>query len=638
MNQTPVFYRCEILIACSHFLLYGHSLSQEERLALKLPMDSLTNRNKVPLIRNWRYRVLAKLAAVTCVVVFGFWSYFWWLGSEAREIYQLGSSLNDFLSGYVSALKRQNVEEVLSHYHTDYHNEAEGLWNEDVLWSDPLSSSEDALTVSAWGQTSPGEFTRSEMLMQIEGLLERLDYVTFAKFKIEGIEANEGLESASLRSLLWLRGEQENGQKIEMHATLRLNVVDDDGWKIQKQELLHGSTVRGTGAGFTDVTQEVGIAFTEKHNPMLREEEWLPKRFEIVKYATGGVAVADYNNDGWYDIFFGDGESSRLYRNDGQGRFEDVTTEVGLSDQEKAVGVALFADLDNDGDADLFLGSPTRDNSLYRNDGDGTFTDVGGAANLPNHWISTAAATDYDNDGRVDLYLGRYLDPRIDVPTTLFYTRNGVGNSLHRNVGDLKFTDVTETAGVRDGGLTLGIAWGDYDRDGDPDVYLANDFGRNTLFRNNGDGTFADVSKESGTIDIGYGMSSSFADIDDDGDLDVYVSNVHSGQRWFGNIATLKNYLVTSFKQGTIAEDKTSLSEIYDIIGADLEQFGDRVIRGNSLFLNNGDGTFTDVSEASGVNPHGWYWSSLVFDYDHDGHQDIYAANGWITGKEADDL
>ncbi len=232
--------------------------------------------------------------------------------------------------------------------------------------------------------------------------------------------------------------------------------------------------------------------------------------------------------------------------------------------------------------------------------------------------------------------MGRYLDPRKNVPTTLFYTRNGEGNTLLHNDGNFKFTDAT-TKVTREGGLTLGLAWGDFDGDGKPDVYVVNDFGRNALLKNNGDGNFTDVSQATGTLDIGYGMSSTFADFNNDGRLDIYVSNVHSGQRWFGNEATLRNYLVTSFKQGTIREDRKLFEEIRGFIGNNWEDFGERVIRGNSLLLNRGT-YFEDVTEQAQVNPHGWYWGGVAFDYDNDGLLDIYIANGWITGKKPDDL
>ena len=202
------------------------------------------------------------------------------------------------------------------------------------------------------------------------------------------------------------------------------------------------------------------------------------------------------------------------------------------------------------------------------------FTDVTEAANVGGVWVATAAAADYDNDGLVDLYLGRYLDPRKNLPTTNFYTRNGEGNSLLHNEGGLRFRDVTESAGVREGGLTLGLTWGDYDRDGDQDVYVANDFGRNALFRNNGNGTFTDVSFQCGTTNLGYGMSASFADIDNDGDLDVYVASVHSGQRWFGNGVTLQRYFLTSLQEGTILDDYPIYRELLGLTRLGLEDVG----------------------------------------------------------------
>jgi hypothetical protein len=133
-------------------------------------------------------------------------------------------------------------------------------------------------------------------------------------------------------------------------------------------------------------------------------------------------------------------------------------------------------------------------------------------------------------------------------------------------------------------------------------------------------------------------MSASFADTDNDGDLDLYIAGVHSGQRWFGNAVTLERYFLTSIQERTIVDDFPLYRELLGLTGNDWKTLGERVIRGNALYLNNGNGTFTDATEVSGTNPHGWYWGCQIADLDHDGYQDIFAANGWITGHSHEDL
>ena len=580
--------------------------------------------------RMWRY-IFPSIAVLAVVVIAGV-LFTNRIKANAQSWAATGKAAIALLNKYKAGVAALDMGAILACYDDAYQNENDGFWVQN------LQSDRDGVQTYSWETEAAQPFQKVDQGKQLSRYFAGIESIDESHFKLGKLEDITDVTKPIIRSVFWVTGTNAEGQAFEsqVHFRMWLNQTDE-GLTIQKQELLHGKTVIGTQQGFADITEASGIDFVAHHNPRWKTPEWEPKRFGIMKYGTGGVSAADYDNDGWYDIFFADGIHSRLYRNNGDGQFIDVTEAVGLPAKMIGVTVGIFADFDNDGDKDLFLGSSTEHNRLYRNDS-GTFTDVSNHNELGHHFVTVAAAADYDNDGDLDLYLGRYLDPRINLPTTLFYTRNSEGNSLLRNDGDFRFTDVTATADVREGGLTLGVAWGDYDNDGDQDLYVANDFGRNALFRNNLDGTFTDVSLETKTFDFGFGMSSTFGDIDNDGDLDIYTSNVHSGQRWYGQATTLYQYLLSSIWQGTILEDFPLYKEIFTLVGANWQAYGDYMVKGNSLLLNDGQGRFTDVAEVSGANPFGWYWGSLMFDYDNDGLQDIYAGNGWITSKSKDDL
>ena len=547
--------------------------------------------------------------------------------------------LDDYRAGINQFVSSKDASKILDCYANNYLSDREGQWTE------KLESDRDGVRVYEWKVENPQSLHRTEVADSVARYLQPIVSMEESKFKLDAVEQTSSAESAVVRGVLWLRGQRKapNGaadEAFESHALVRLWIGVSGGlWKVTKQELIHGETVTGDRRGFTDITKSAGIDFVSHHNPMWSLPEWKPTKYEMIRFGPGGVSAVDYDNDGWYDIFFADGLGPRLYRNNHDGTFTDVTAKSGLPTELFGVDVGIFADFDNDGYKDLFLGCSTSRNRLFKNNGNGTFTDITDkAGDLGGYFSVVAAAADYDNDGKLDLYVGRYLDPRKNNPTTLFYTRNGEGNHLLHNDGNLHFTEVTAKAGVRDGGLALGVAWGDYDNDGYQDLYISNDFGRNTLFHNNGNGTFNDVSKETGTLDFGYGMSATFGDINNDGRLDLYVSNVHSGQRWYGQAATLYQYLLTSTREGTMSQDFSTYKEIYQLVGADFRGYGDKMVRGNTLLINDGKGKFVDVTEASRTNPFGWFWSSTMFDFDNDGRQDIYAVDGWISGKKKDDL
>jgi hypothetical protein len=365
-------------------------------------------------------------------------------------------------------------------------------------------------------------------------------------------------------------------------------------------------------AGFEEVIA-TGIDFRHENSPTGAKY--------LLETMGGGVALFDYNNDGYLDIFFTNGGRiddpmppgkkvdksdrkywNRLYRNDGNWKFTDVTEKAGLTGAGTGYGMGVaVGDFDNDGYQDLYL-TTYGGNVLYRNRGDGTFENVTAKAGVAaSGWSSSAGFFDYNNDGKLDLFVCRYLDWTFEKsihcgerkPGYEAYCHpdnfKGVTNILFRNNGDGTFTDVSENAGVANpNGKGLGVAFADYDGDGWTDIYVANDSVMSFLYRNKGDGTFEDVALKAGA---GYnedgkpfaGMGVDFADYDNDGLPDIFVTNLSQ--------------------------------EMY------------------ALYRNLGDGYFQYATNQTGVGhatlPYSG-WSAKFIDYDNDGWKDIFVAQGHV--------
>jgi hypothetical protein len=268
---------------------------------------------------------------------------------------------------------------------------------------------------------------------------------------------------------------------------------------------------------------------------------------------------------------------------------------------------------------------------LFHNTGEGRFEDVTAEAGVPpGRWGSMPVVADYDRDGFLDVYVVRMGDHGETAPQPPYDARNGVRGTLLRNRGDGRFEDVSERAGVDSPGWDMAGAWGDYDGDGWPDLYVANEFGNNRLYHNEGDGTFSDRTRASGTVDGGSGMGAVWGDYDGDGDLDLYVSGMHANSGWILYHPAFPNPIPWH-------------ARLLRVFAPDLVQrVADRITyhlsRGNTLFRNEGDGTFTDVSDAAGVRDVQWGWGAEFLDYDNDGRLDLYAANGFLSGPIQDDL
>jgi hypothetical protein len=418
-------------------------------------------------------------------------------------------------------------------------------------------------------------------------------------------------------------------------ANFRMQFVRTaQGLKIVSAVLIEGNRSIGDRPQFENVAHQAGIDFANRYYPAFLNQ---PLRFGMIRFGPAGITAVDYDNDGFYDLFIPDGVESKLFRNLGDGTFEDVTAKAGLAGLD-GVSVALFADYDNDGYKDLFVSRTFKRNQLFHNNRDGTFTDVTEKSGLGTECCTTVASWgDYDNDGLLDLYVGRYLDPRKDIPTT-FYARNGEPNQLYHNNGDGTFTNVTVKAGVGDPGLCLGTVFGDYNDDGYPDIYVVNDFGRKTLYRNNRDGTFSDVTVATGTLAYGAGMSASMADYDNDGKLDIYSTNIRSEEAWFAEWPTVLRYMTNSWKQGVWKTDMPLYWQIFRQSGTDFVGVFQQMASGNTLLRNKGDGTFEDTTAKSNAAPPGWFWGASFADFDNDGWQDIYEADGWVFGDKGTEI
>jgi hypothetical protein len=372
--------------------------------------------------------------------------------------------------------------------------------------------------------------------------------------------------------------------------------------------LLLGAALAPSLVTFRDVAGRAGIT------PVILSGG--QKKNYVLEVNGSGACWLDYNGDGWMDFYLVNGATvaqlqgkaqpqttNHLYRNNGNGTFTDMTTAAGVPGRGWGFG-CVAADYDNDGHTDLFI-TNFGANVLYRNRGDGTFEDVTVKAGVGGGqiWHTGAAFGDYDLDGNLDLFVPGYLDFDVRNPElkTCDYRGlkvhacgplgyKGAPDTLYHNNGDGTFTDVTEKAGVADRRLYFGFqaVFEDFDNDGRPDIFVANDSNPNYLYRNKGDGTFEEIGVTAGVAYNGdgkemSGMGVAVGDYDHDGWMDLFITT-------FAN----DNYV---------------------------------------LFHNDGGGFFTDVSYPSGVGePTVPYlgWATFFFDYDNDGHLDLFCVNGHV--------
>ena len=468
---------------------------------------------------------------------------------------------------------------------------------------------------------------------ELGALLAAFNSLQTTEFLITRIEVDRGSAPRVRTTVRFdLSGAAEGGWRAERlgHWQMRWQYASD-GWRVTEWTTLDHLRSRAPSPIFTEVT-DAALG----QNPSFRRQlvpglDYWASHLDAVFMPRGmghhGVSVGDFDGDGLDDLYVSqpEGLPNRLFRNKGDGTFEDVTEAAGLAILDRT-SESLFADVDNDGDQDLIL--LTRSGPLlFLNDGKGRFTRDADAFHFKQPLqgsLTSAAMADYDRDGFLDLYLcayGYYIgvsEDKAGPPSPYHDALNGSPNVLLRNDGHGRFVEVTDQVGLDQNNDRFSFApvWGDYDEDGWPDLLVANDFGRKNLYHNeglvNGHPHFKDVAAPAGVEDYGAGMSATFLDYDNDGHLDIYT----------GNMWTAAGQRVTSepaFKREAPEETR----EIYR-----------RHTRGNSLFKNQGNGSFADVTLQAGAEFGRWAWSSDAFDFDNDGWEDLYIVNGMFTRDE----
>jgi hypothetical protein len=448
------------------------------------------------------------------------------------------------------------------------------------------------------------------------------------KFKIVRVEPSD---NGTQHTLVYFHADGQTAEGLsETSATWTVAWAPvGDEWRIRSivvDEQENVTRPNSTESSFVDCTASVLARTPAYATHILRGTDYwrsrLPRALGLDVVANHGLAIGDVNGDDLDDIYWCQqgGLPNRLFIQQADGTLADRSEESN-ADWLDYCASALLVDLDNDGDRDLVVGEESSI-ALMENDGRGRFTLKAQIDTLAQTFSLTAA--DFDLDGDLDIYCCGY-NPLTDrartgamgEPVPYHDAQNGGKNLLLRNESGWRFSDATDEVGLdqNNNRFSFAASWEDFDNDGDSDLYVANDYGRNNLYRNDA-GKFHDVAADLGVEDVSSGMSASWADFNRDGWMDLYISNMFSAA---GNRIT--------FQRQFRADESDDVKRQFQ-----------RLARGNSLFQADGNGGFVDVSVPAGVTMGRWAWGSRFADFNNDGWQDLIVANGFITTEDSGDL
>ncbi|MDA7506575.1 VCBS repeat-containing protein [bacterium] len=552
-----------------------------------------------------------------------------------------------FLGGNVVGAEPGLQEELLSEQAGKHWKELSHLWDgllkpsaaESHLAQDCrlLSSSPNEKELRLQGDITVSDFQKTAAQIQgrdqvIKALKEwpstwAEGEIGRSKFKVVGVKfVDEIVTTTQLVSVL-VQGRRSAEYNGRWESTWSRN---GEELILQSVEMVSGQVATlGQESLFKEATNSVLPMGSDEDRELTGENYYwrqrIPAAFQPDQFGEIGIAVADVNGDGLEDVYLCQiaGLRNRLWIRRQDGTLAE-SQDSGLGIRDNTSGI-LFVDFDGDKDRDAVL-STTVGVVFFKNDGSGRFTEVIRLEEIA-HGMGLAAS-DYDQDGDLDLYICQYHSRggedaapargSFPHPYPVYDATNGGRNILLRNDGDWNFFDATKESGLDLGNSRLSFAalWEDFDNDGDSDLFVVNDFGPNNFFLNLGEGVFKDQSTAPWVREGGFGMGMTAADFDQDGRFDLHVSNMYSGA---GNRIARQDW----FHADQNAEVRKALLSL---------------ARGNTMLRNVDGAEFVDQSEASGTSMGRWSWSSMAIDLNNDSREDLLVANGFVTGKDPDDL